>query len=114
MPFNQVVGKSSLYYSDVVFSLAIATVSDNKLSQTERDNTTIKPRPYPMYDLMMQAASAVDASSVEDNPLFISSTNYHLQYGSPATNAGIYVGLTNDYDGVAVGNPPEIGAYEYV
>ena len=54
MPFDQVVGKSSLYYSDLVFSIAIATVSDNKLSQTERDNTTIKPRLYPMYDLLMQ------------------------------------------------------------
>ncbi|HQZ75584.1 MAG: hypothetical protein KA399_01585 [Chitinophagaceae bacterium] len=54
MPFDQVVGKSSLYYSDLVFSIAIATVSDNKLSQTERDNTTIKPRLYPIYDLLMQ------------------------------------------------------------
>jgi hypothetical protein len=48
------------------------------------------------------------------NPLFVSSSDYHLQAGSPAINAGTYIisGLT-DRDGVVVSNPPEIGAYEY-
>ena len=47
------------------------------------------------------------------NPLFVSATDFHLQAGSPCINAGVDVGLTTDYDGRAVGNPPEIGAYEY-
>jgi hypothetical protein len=47
------------------------------------------------------------------NPLFVSSSDYHLQSGSPAIDAGIGVGLTTDYDGNTYHNPPSIGAYEY-
>jgi len=48
------------------------------------------------------------------NPLFVSSTDFHLQSGSPGINAGVNVGLTLDYEGNTVSNPPEIGAYEYI
>ena len=48
-----------------------------------------------------------------DDPLFVSAVDYHLQVGSPAIDAGVDVGLTEDYDGQAVDDPPEIGAYEY-
>ena len=48
-----------------------------------------------------------------EDPLFVSSSDYHIQAGSPAINAGMHLGLAYDYAGVAVGNPPEIGAYEY-
>jgi hypothetical protein len=48
-----------------------------------------------------------------EDPLFVSTTDFHLQAGSPCINAGIDVGLTTDYDGQAVSDPPEIGAYEY-
>jgi len=50
------------------------------------------------------------------DPLFVdfAALDLHLQNGSPAINAGIDVGLTTDYDDVAVANPPEIGAYEKV
>ena len=49
-----------------------------------------------------------------DNPDFVTpQSDYHLQAGSPCINAGIDVGLTTDYDGQAVDDPPEIGAYEY-
>ena len=49
------------------------------------------------------------------NPLVTSATNFHLQGGSPAINAGKHLTLSvsTDYDGVTIGNPPEIGAYEY-
>jgi uncharacterized repeat protein (TIGR02059 family) len=55
-------------------------------------------------------------SNLTSDPLLTSLTDYHLQAGSPAINAGLY--LTNlptstDYDGNAIDNPPEIGAYEY-
>jgi hypothetical protein len=47
------------------------------------------------------------------NPRFVSSTDYHLQRGSPATGAGIpYNSLTSDYDLLQRSNPPTIGAYE--
>jgi len=51
--------------------------------------------------------------NITDDPLFVGGGNYHLQSGSPAIGAGVDVGLTEDYDGQAVNDPPEIGAYEY-
>ena len=53
--------------------------------------------------------SAVVAAS----PLLVSSSDFRLRAGSPAINAGVDVGLTQDFFGRPVGNPPEIGAYEY-
>jgi hypothetical protein len=48
------------------------------------------------------------------NPLFVSSTDFHLQSGSPAIGAGVTLGLTTtDFAGNAVKDPPSIGAYEY-
>lgn len=48
------------------------------------------------------------------NPRFISTTDYHLQNGSPAIGAGIAItGLTRDFDGALRSNPLAIGAYEY-
>ena len=41
-------------------------------------------------------------------------TDFHLAIGSGCINTGIDVGLTEDYDEIAVADPPEIGAYEYV
>jgi len=57
--------------------------------------------------------SAGDAHAVNASPLLTSATDFHLQAGSPAINAGVSVGLTQDFLGRPVGNPPEIGAYEY-
>ena len=46
------------------------------------------------------------------NPLFVSSTNFNLQSGSPAINAGKNVGLTSDYAGNPIVGLPDIGAFE--
>jgi hypothetical protein len=48
-----------------------------------------------------------EATALTVDPLFISSTNFHLQPGSPARGAGVNVGLSNT-------NPPDIGAEPYV
>ena len=48
------------------------------------------------------------------NPLFVSTTDFHLQGTSPAIGAGIKVGLTTDMDSVKWSDPPSIGAYEYL
>lgn len=63
-----------------------------------------------------KAASGQDAHSIVADPLFMSASDFHLQAGSPCRNIGIDVGLTEDYDGVAVPQEtnPAIGAYEYV
>src|ERR1035437_221983 len=52
-------------------------------------------------------------NSISTDPLFVSSTDFHLQSGSPAIGKGVSVaGLTTDYAGNKVNNPPSIGAYE--
>ena len=63
---------------------------------------------------MIDNATEIISNPTPANPNFISSTDFHLNAGSPAINAGVYIGLTLDYDSVTVQNPPEIGAYEYV
>jgi len=52
-------------------------------------------------------------NDIKTDPLFVSSTNFHLQSGSPAIGKGLAItGLTTDYAGTALANPPSIGAYE--
>jgi len=48
-----------------------------------------------------------NSNQITTNPLFVSSSDYHLQSGSPARNAGLNVGLPF-YE-----SAPDIGAYEY-
>ncbi len=48
-----------------------------------------------------------------NNPMFISTNDFRLQFGSPAINSGIDVGLKIDFGSNSVGSPPEIGVYEY-
>lgn len=58
--------------------------------------------------------SGLDTHSIISDPKFVSAVtpDFHLQSNSPCINAGVSVGLTTDYAGNPVGNPPEIGAYE--
>jgi uncharacterized repeat protein (TIGR02059 family) len=54
-----------------------------------------------------------NSNNLTSNPLFVSSSDFHLQAGSPAIGKGIAVsGSTNDYSGNALNSPPSIGAYE--
>ena len=53
-------------------------------------------------------------NNIISNPLFVSSSDFHLQAGSPAIGKGLKVaGITNDYDGNIFNDPPSIGAFEY-
>ena len=57
---------------------------------------------------------AGDANSLTSNPLFISASDFHLQLGSPAINAGVNWGQTRDYNGInKQGSAWDIGALEY-
>ncbi|HKK42590.1 MAG TPA: SwmB domain-containing protein, partial [Bacteroidales bacterium] len=59
------------------------------------------------------SAPFVNDNLTSANPMFVSSTDYHLQPGSPALGAGIKVpGLTTDYAGNTVNDPPNVGIYE--
>ena len=46
-----------------------------------------------------QAAVGQDAASISADPLYNTTTDLHLQAGSPAINIAFNVGVTNDFDG---------------
>jgi uncharacterized repeat protein (TIGR02059 family) len=55
----------------------------------------------------------VISGNLSGNPVFVSSTDFRLQSGSPAIGKGLLItGLTTDYTGTTLSNPPSIGAYE--
>ena len=53
-----------------------------------------------------------DINAVEGDPLFMGASDFSLQAGSPAINAGVDVGLTEDILGNIIVGLPDIGAYE--
>jgi len=66
------------------------------------------------YDAWETAYGGTTAS-VEADPLFVSTSDFHLQAASPARGAGVAVGLTTDYLGSTVpkNGSVDLGAYEY-
>jgi hypothetical protein len=53
---------------------------------------------------------------IEDDPLFVSATNFHLKSVSPCIDAGLNYGVASfDFDGKKrpIGDSVDIGAYEY-
>jgi hypothetical protein len=61
----------------------------------------------------VNTSSYTHNNNLTSNPTFVSTTDFHLQNGSPGINTGLHIAaLTTDYSGAAVSNPPEIGAYE--
>jgi len=54
MPFDEDCGRDPMFYSSAVFSIIIASATDPKYSQQQRDDNTIKPRLIPMYDMMLE------------------------------------------------------------
>jgi hypothetical protein len=62
-----------------------------------------------------KSATGFDTHGKWESPLFVSTTNYHLQATSPCRDTGISVGISLDFEGNAVpyGGAPDMGAYEY-
>ena len=53
-------------------------------------------------------------TALTSDPLFVSTTDLHLQSTSPAINAGTNVGITSDFHGASLyGAAYDIGAFEY-
>jgi hypothetical protein len=51
-------------------------------------------------------------SPTPQNPLFVSTNDFHLQSASPVKSAGTIIsGITCDFDGTTFGNPPSIGCF---
>lgn len=64
---------------------------------------------------MSEPDSWVNLNNITSDPLFIGGSpfSFKLQSGSPCIDAGINVGLTEDYEGKPITGTPDIGAYEY-
>ena len=70
-------------------------------------------------DFAYGLAIGCDNNSILADPMFVSSSpqepaDFKLQAGSPAIDAGIDIGLTQDFEGNLIprGSAPDIGAYE--
>jgi parallel beta-helix repeat protein len=68
---------------------------------------------YDNWQFEAGAGANVTDHFVNADPLFVSTTDFRLQAGSPAINAGVSVSLTRDYGGYSVSGTPDIGAWEY-
>jgi len=84
---------------------------------TVKENIFYDPSDATMFNACTVTNDDVEAGTDAD-PLFVggSPVDFHLQAGSPAINAGVATGqafITTDYEGDAIANPPEIGAYEF-
>jgi hypothetical protein len=58
-----------------------------------------------------------DVNSIEANPLYVSTTDLHIQATSPARNQGANLGVTDDFDGdvrPGANNLFDIGADEFI
>jgi len=59
------------------------------------------------------SGSGTVQNNLTSNPLFVSTSDFHLQAGSPATGKGLAIsGITTDFSGNTLKSPPSIGAYE--
>jgi len=57
--------------------------------------------------------NVTNQNNITTDPLFVSTSDFHLQSGSPCINAGVNVGLTTDYRGYHLVGVSDIGTYEY-
>jgi hypothetical protein len=121
--------KNNIFYNDVEINenptlsvIAIAadagtvTLNNNLYYNTSATRLMIwygKNYPVSQFEAF-QSETGQDVNSIlNENPLFVSSTDFHLQENSPAIDAGIDVGLTNDFEKKPIINAPDIGAYEW-
>ena len=57
--------------------------------------------------------NGTNSNNLQNDPKFVSSSDFHLQSNSPAIGAGMAVsGITTDFEGKPRPNPPSIGAFE--
>ena len=89
-----------VYFNSLGNSASVTTISVQNNDYYNNGNNSPSYGGVTMYNKTEQ-------NSITTNPLFVSSSDYHLQSGSPAIDAGINVGLPFS------GNAPDIGRYEY-
>ena len=120
------VFKNNVFYNDAAHGWLLRFPDGaEEGNQTFDNNIYYKVGVSPGGDIIYDGAARTfaawqgfgqDANGDEDNPDFVTEyTDLHLLVGSPCIGAGaVGTGVTDDYDGVTRGSPPDCGAYEYV
>lgn len=94
-----------IYLNQPVYGTFNGLSVENNLYYQNNNNAGLYLHPVPL--------NKTEQNNITDNPDFVSSSDFHLQTGSPAIGSGINVGLTTDFDGINYSSPPAIGAYEF-
>lgn len=95
--------KNNIFWSDVSSEAASSVTSGTRIATNNN---------YGADGAIATQWPVIGATDQVVDPLFISTTDFHLQAGSPAVNKGVNVGLTTDFEGTVIKGSPEIGAYE--
>jgi uncharacterized repeat protein (TIGR02059 family) len=112
---NNIIFSNALNASIMIINGDAGFVSENNLFYAPNDMTNILTLNGTNYHTLSAWRSAIgqDTHSIYGDPLFVNSTSdWTLQSGSPAINAGIDVGLKNDLKGNPIIGIPDIGAFE--
>jgi hypothetical protein len=113
---NNIINTTATRYALSMVTQTAATIDNNLIYKAN-----VKPVYYNADERTWATwqGYGFDTVGVNADPLFISTSDFHLQSTSPAINAGVDVGLTKDYEGNPVPakhravRKPDIGAYEY-
>ena len=102
----QGVSQYPIYFSyNLQGSISNVTVQNNLYYQNGANSVG--------YSGVAIASGLTQNTFTSADPRFVSSSDFHLQTGSPAIGKGLVIsGLTTDCAGNAVKNPPSLGAYE--
>ena len=120
---NNIILNSRYKHVDFVASTMARYIENFDYNLYYPDTGTKFGRGHNDYDFaewqaLSKTGSTFDPHSIVADPLFVDpeNGNFHLWSDSPAINAGVDVGLTQDFDGnpVPQGPAPDIGAYESV
>jgi parallel beta-helix repeat protein len=109
--------KTFRFSSPIADDVANLGVIDNNLYFNSVDNTALIEIEDSNFNASKTFAqwktySGQDANSLNSDPIFVSTYDFHLQNNSPAINTGIDVGILEDYEGNSLVGLPDIGAYE--
>lgn len=94
-----------------------ASVKNNCLSGNESQMQWNNAPAVVDYNCVFGVTGKTGTNAVTLDPKLVNpgAENFHLQSDSPCRGAGATgTGVTDDFDGVTRGSPPDIGAYEYV
>jgi uncharacterized repeat protein (TIGR02059 family) len=113
---NIIINTSTSGYGCMVLGIATSTIhSNNAYYRSGAGDLMYHLIMTPYTGIYRSGAAAWEATCKITDPLLadLVGFNWHLLAGSPAIGKGISIaGLTQDIEGAALGNPPNIGCYE--